>query len=309
MSEMAFRASRPSNDRCIFIVGCDRSGTTLLQNFVNAHPTIHVTYEARITKFLPLWDAGGAAALLDALRKRVHFRALNFDNVLEEFHSLDHGGVADLIALMFRALADQQAKPIWGDKTPQYTNHIGELSALWPNSVFLHIARDPRAVADSWVRTRWGPNTIYHCALEWRRAVGKALHDMALLPRTRKLLIRYEDLVTEPRAELENICSVIGVPFSDKMMNADERAKLNLPSEYLNNLHPRHKSQIEPDRAVSWKNMSSRKIAHIESLCHDLMATLDYVCMTQNSDRIPARDVALYKVQSRLRRTLKNWAK
>src|SRR3712207_6135656 len=139
----------------VFIVGCPRSGTTLLQRMVDAHPDIAITRQSR---FIPNYyekrkgltpDGLVTPDLVDRLIEERRFKNLQIDR--EELESLAGSGEQEVsfesfVAGIFDHYGKVQGKRLVGDKTPRYVRSIPTLHELWPEARFVHIIRDGRDV-------------------------------------------------------------------------------------------------------------------------------------------------------------------
>ncbi len=114
------------------------------------------------------------------------------------------------------------------------------LDAAFPGSRYVHIVRDGRAVANSWLQMDWwrghlgpagwhfgplpddlaalwedgGRSQPVLAALAWRLLTDASESCSAQLGR-RWLTVRYEDLLDDPRAQLTRILEHIGLPWND----------------------------------------------------------------------------------------------
>ncbi len=191
----------PRHDPCVFVLGCDRSGTTLVQKMLTSHPELHITYETGFSATIRhLHRPNGFEPVLHALEMTPQLSGVDFNGLRDEIRANNAVQFADLIALAYRRVAAHHGKSRWGDKTPAYTRHILPLAMMFPAARFIHVVRDPRAVAVSWVPTNWGPNTFWHAGRTWSDEVGLATADFALLDPWRRLTIRFEDVVRDPDA-------------------------------------------------------------------------------------------------------------
>ncbi len=142
---------------------------------LNAQPKIMVTYEWNI---LERYERGfldhGLEALADVIEESGVLTANSILADQELRGRADDQSFAEVMARFFREHAKSQGKQYWGDKYPGYTRKVGRLAELFPNAFFVHIVRDPRAVALSWEKTRWGPNTAPAAATAWARRVEHA---------------------------------------------------------------------------------------------------------------------------------------
>ena len=86
------------------------------------------------------------------------------------------------------------------EKTPHNVLHLDFLHRLFPSAQFVHITRDPRAVAESLLRQRWGPNN-WDDACRWIKHVlarfSSPPNQAAITP-DNYLQIRLEDVVHDP---------------------------------------------------------------------------------------------------------------
>jgi hypothetical protein len=120
---------------------------------------------------------------------------------------------------MFERFAAQQGKPRWGDKTPWHAWHLRELARVFPDAVFIAMLRQPGAVATSVserFRQTWG-GAVSHWINTTTEQVqrGIELGD-------RLLMVRYEDLVTDPETTLREVFDWLDEPWSDRLLEHDK---------------------------------------------------------------------------------------
>src|SRR6266567_2174108 len=126
----------------LFIVGCPRSGTTLLQRMVNAHPAIAITPESHwIAKFPQKhWTETPERAITKKLRRRLvaHPKFARLGITAEDLRRLAPQGeplsYASLVSRLFDFYGQRRGKPLVGDKTPDYVRWIEVLHRLWPEA-------------------------------------------------------------------------------------------------------------------------------------------------------------------------------
>jgi tetratricopeptide (TPR) repeat protein len=118
----------------VFVVGMPRSGTTLVEHILAAHPEVHGAGERTVVDRL-IFDLTGSSETADSVR---HLAAL-------DVASLTSAGCAFLRDL--RALAPDATRII--DKMPANALHLGFLATLLPRARFILCQRDPRDVAIS----------------------------------------------------------------------------------------------------------------------------------------------------------------
>ncbi len=290
-------------DACVLLLGCDRSGTTLLQNLLNAHPEIMITYEQGIVyPFESVYQEQGAGAVVQLARARGLLEGVETFNEDAIRRCGGDQSFAHLMAELFRRQAHKQGKRLWGDKRPDYTLQVSRLAQLFPNAFFIHIVRDPRAVAFSWAKTDWGPMTVYHAAEIWKKRVREARLALELLEPQRSISVRFEELLEEPILILTQICTALGMKFDDRMLETTCREKSRL-NERLELLHPLRSQPIQKQIKEKWRGNPMVMISHIETICHEEMSRWGYSPVTRFSSKVPLLWKAVYRVLNRGRRS------
>jgi hypothetical protein len=229
-------AGEPAAIAPVFVVGMPRSGTTLLSSLLDAHPSISIAPEIHyFTQHWPRCEAAfqpggsGAHRLVDALLETPEFNDLAFDEsdrlAVHDLVPSTGAGHAEVYLAFLRVYAARHAKSVLGEKTPAYLLRVPTLSSLFPAARFLCIVRDPRDVSLSWRTAGWRGTAAYH-ALVWRHFYRTALQHRADLGEA-FLMIRYEDLLTDPAGVLTRCCRHAGVEFEPGMLAFHERGRRN----------------------------------------------------------------------------------
>jgi len=190
--------------RPIFVVGCARSGTTLLRLMLDSHPQLSSGPE---TKFLPDLDRIIARWKLPAKfglpREYWLAKMRQFYGSLHEDYMRTRG------------------KTRWAEKSPLYTLHLDLIEELYPEAQYVHLIRDPRDVVAS-TKERWGYRAGLGTALrKWRRYVETAQAFGARVGPTRYHELRYEDLVAEPERQMAGLLEFLGEPWDPAVLAYD----------------------------------------------------------------------------------------
>lgn len=271
----------PSAPGPIFIVGCWRSGTTLLRDLLRSHPNLAFGLES---EFIP-WvtarhgdptDVRTARRLGQDICRRLAAQNYPVDLTAADF---DHcRSAAQAVALPFERFAEQVGKPRWGDKTPFYVEHIDQIHELFPTAKFLHIVRDGRDCALSIRERPFGPNTIFHAARIWRRYVQKGRQARRRLGPEVVHEVRFERLVAEPEPVLRRIVEFVDEPWHEATLRRSPPLGKRKVAKFGRPLpDPFHGSQIRPDRAQRWPNgMTDEEQAIFEGIAGDLLDELGY---------------------------------
>lgn len=120
---------------------------------------------------------------------------------------------------IFSDYARSQGKVRWGEKTPLNLRHMAEMAEIFPDAQFVGMVRHVGAVVASMLR--W--NNTYDEAVDYWVAGNTRLRATgADLGADRFLLVRYEDLVSQPRPVLERVMAFLGEPWSDNLLRHHE---------------------------------------------------------------------------------------
>lgn len=193
-------------DAPIFIIGCGRSGTTLLRMMLDSHPRISAGEE---TKFL---------ADLEPIVGE-HWRLLSAYGFSRDWWL---GQIRDFYVDFQAAYLARRSKHRWAEKTPGYTFHLDFIGALFPDAQYVHLIRDGRDVVASF-RDRWGYRAGLRAANSvWRESVRRARTFAERLPEGRYHELRYEALVAEPENEMRALLAFLGEAWDPQVLRYDE---------------------------------------------------------------------------------------
>ena len=265
----------------IFLVGCPRSGTTLLRDMLSMHPGISIPRESHVLPRLyrAYGDPGNA---FEARRLAGVLLSLEFIRLwapkLDPDSFGDCRSFREVVSRVYGAWARNAGKSRWGDKTPQYVAEIPTLREIFPESRFIHIYRDGRDVALSWIDAPFGPNNVYVAASDWRHFVTEGRRAGRSLPPGTYLEVRYESLLEEPEATLRRICEFLEEEFHPQMLKPERMQGNWRPLYFDRSLATRAKSSVVvSDNKRKWgAQMSPADRARFESLAGDLLRELDY---------------------------------
>jgi hypothetical protein len=275
-----------------FIVGCPRSGTTLLQRIVNAHPQIAVPHE---THWIPKFYKQGIGLTPEGrvtpqLVSRVlgHRTFAKLGVAAEDLKGLlTTGGpvsYADFVSGVFNLVAASQGKPLAGDKTPEYGRNICTLHSLWPRARFVHLIRDGRDVCQSMLNWKvkaaklnrrlatWGQDPATTAGVWWKWNVRLAQEAGQELGAELYHELRYEALVTRPEEECARLCAFLEVPYEKSMLRFHEgrtrdKAKLDAKRAWR---------PITPGLRVWRTQMPAAAVERFEAAAGDLLDQLGY---------------------------------
>lgn len=268
------------------LVGSGRSGTTLFRNVFDSHPELAVMHEghfigamARLRRRYEGRNGFDREMFLQDLFRNENFRRQGLDRVAIEaaIGEAAPQSLADAIRIVMRWYAAAEGKAWYGDKTPGYVTQIGELGEMFPEARFVHIIRDGRDVANSYLeRDEWGPTSIAEGAFYWRSRVGRGRAAGVALGPSRYIEVRYEDMVDDPEGTTRRLCDFLGLAYHPQMMEYHLRGREFAASTK----HPEAFSGL--DKPVTkgmrdWRTeMAPDDVALFETIAGDLLQELDY---------------------------------
>ncbi|MBT0585683.1 sulfotransferase family protein [Alteromonas oceanisediminis] len=241
----------------VFIVGSQRSGTTMLRLMLNSHSDLLVPFEF---DFL-------------SVAKTYSDKMLNSSEQVEAFNALKNeyyakkGGVLDevnwesrdvslsfseLFCSSMDAAAKIKGKQYWAIKTPGYHTKMDQLWRLFPDCKIVHIVRDGRAVAASQQNISWGDKDIIRIAKNWSHDIEMAHRMGAMIPNN-YLEVRYETLVKDPEKTLLSISRFLSLDYQSGMLNYHESASKEVPQESLK-WHKNSVSKPQVEKINEWKS-------------------------------------------------------
>lgn len=120
---------------------------------------------------------------------------------------------SDFVDDLFLHPTLENDKETWCEKTPQNIFHLNFLNELFPDSVFIHVKRDPRGVVQSVVKQAWGPNNIEEACLFLSEMYKYWFGIKAGMnfEEYRYTEVSLEDLASDPEGILGNIAQFIGL--------------------------------------------------------------------------------------------------
>ncbi|OJF09877.1 sulfotransferase family protein [Couchioplanes caeruleus] len=260
-------------DRPIIVVGCPRSGTTMLQLMLHAHPRIAIPPETRFVlaayrerrEFGDLRVAENRRALARRIvdRRETRFCDLGLDaEETVELITAGQGTLGSALGTIFQRYAARFGKPRWGDKRPAYLHNVDILLRLFPDAQFVNIVRDGRDCVASLKEMSWHRKDIYATVAAWARAVDDARRAARRLGPSQWYELRYEDLVADPQGRLGELCAYLGEDYHPAMAEPSAVADVAVPS--FKTWHARTHSPVTTQRVQSWQ---SRLTAEEIALC------------------------------------------
>lgn len=218
-------------ERPIFMLGAERSGTTLVMAMLGCHPRIAVPevvwYYPRFRPYLFSYGDLTKAENFRTLAEEMIFglktpfwgMQVNPRTIVDEILAdLKERSFAGLYCAMHERYARVSGnKPRWGEKTPHNLFFVEEILEDFPNAQFIFITRDGRDASADYLDSAFGPTNIFSAAESWALCQNAVVPWRAKLSGDQWLDVSYEKLVRDPEAVLRQVCDFLGERYSDEM--------------------------------------------------------------------------------------------
>ena len=275
-----------TGDRPIIVVGCPRSGTTLLQVMLHAHPRIAIPPENRFVvpayrarrRFGDLNDPENRRKLANWIvtDKKTKFADFKLDGneVIEQVVAAPPT-LGSALAAVFQAYARRFGKPRWGDKRPAYALQLEVIRALFPSAQIVNIVRDGRDCVASLKEMSWYEHDLVHAVSTWARCVDLMRRAARELPSDSFYELIYEDLVADPERELRSLCDFLGEEYDPAMAEPATTAKVAVPKRKRH--HARTRGPVTTARAGTWRQrLEPEEISLCEAVLGDRLRSYGY---------------------------------
>jgi hypothetical protein len=266
----------PNRPVCpFFIVGCTRSGTTLISRMLDSHSNLAVYHESHFYHLLhqdlhrygDLQQLPNLRRLIsdvrEVLRRQKKMPPPEEKEFLDALIAPTFEGV---LATLLYLYAKQQAKARGGDKTPGHHAYLSEILEKLPESPVIFVLRDPRdtvvAIREKFGVSLKGATALWNAAFVSYTKFSQRVH-----------LVQYENLVCRPVESIQAICSRLGENYEPDMLCFFERiparlAKIRYNQDLLGPVDPRHIGRF--------RELPRGDIERIEAICGIGMEAMGY---------------------------------
>lgn len=211
-----------------------RSGTTLLRSMLVAGGDIAIPPESYILCWAALkFHANRRASwpeqcsmVLDLFDRSPVFHLWDFDVMAVRHEAFDlpdeRRNLACLLDLVYRRYGAEHfpTAKVWGDQSIENTLQIQWLLRVFPRGRYLHVLRDGRDVASSWVKQG---RPVDDAIDMWLIDLEKVAYLRKRLPPACFHEVRYEELVSDPARALDHVCAFAGIPYRPEMLDYWQR--------------------------------------------------------------------------------------
>jgi len=265
-----------------FVLGCPRSGTTLLRTMLNMHDQIWAPGELNMAHFANMADRSKMIlpmmrySILDECASRLNESISSFP---EMFKAWERDALP--VTEIYRKFYEAEPNTLIVDKSPAYSVFFEDLEVIgkrFANAKFIHIVRNPHDMIRSFVKLRMYKNAsgLFEPGLSpyqmgevfWVAHNSNIIQFLSQIPNERKCMLRYEDLVSDPAKQLTKICDLLELPYDPKM--ADPYGKGTGPVALgASDVHINHFERIEHRRP-------NKAFYPVGTRCKDLAQNFGY---------------------------------
>lgn len=270
-----------------FILGRERSGTTLLRLMLDNHSAVHIPLESPFINYLEAafgdqkeWTEKLITRFVKALLSEPYLSMWDLDEaeLLAELlrRKPNSFGEACKAVILFSSKRAGKNVHLIGDKNPQYCLNTATLRRIFPEAKFVFITRDPRDQVDSMLKVNFERKDPVALACRWSYINNAVLKQMNKAPE-KFLHLKYEDLLRDPEARLIEVCAFLNIPFELGLTSTAEKAKSLVKDKRL--IRDHHASLVKPvdvGMVELWRKHPASHHHHVAYYSSSVMKKLGY---------------------------------
>ena len=278
------------NIRVIFIVSRGRSGSTLLQSIIDAHPNICAPIESKFvlhlkTKYQDIsnWNNKIVSSFIKDIYTNRKFRLFwnvtpqELETLFKKYHISNFADACKVIYLSHQSMFPKEEIKLIVDKNPLHSIFISQILEVFPGANFIHLIRDPRASSYSHIKallqTSVSPLAADWSLLNMRIELAKMKFSHLFYT------IKYEDLTRIPEEKLIQLFSFINISFNPNLLNANKTIKQKIQANRYLSL-PHHTNIAQPiyTKMIDlWKEkLTKKEIEIINLICEPQLIKYKY---------------------------------
>ena len=215
----------------VFLVGLQRTGTSLLGDVIAVHPGVAAVKGVKIKEsnffsvFCPrgfgdLKSEENYVKLRNLFLKTLFFRVSNLDKQI--YYENRPTNYPDFFRLMMDKLASRKKATHWIDKSPHHSPYLKEIAQGFPEAKFIAIKRDVvetiRSAMKKLAKRKGLRKNLFRLARLTFAYASCYKHIQSANLGGQILMIRFEELLSSPKEVLSKICNFLGLPFSKLML-------------------------------------------------------------------------------------------
>jgi len=274
-----------TNEAPVFVVGCPRSGTTVLYHMLLSAGDFAVyraesnVFNLLVPRFRGMRSASDQKELLDVWLRSKLFRVSGLEpGEVSATIMAECRNAGDFLRIVMQKIARKQGVRRWADCTPEHLLYMMEIKRQIPDALFVHMIRDGRDVALSYARQGWSHplpwdrnERLAVAGLYWEwmvrkgrqegRRLGEAYHE-----------VRFEELISNPQQTLSRLGEFVG---RDLDFQRIQRAGIGSVSKPNSSFAEESDALFDP--VARWKTkMSAEQTEAFEALVGKFLQELGY---------------------------------
>jgi hypothetical protein len=255
----------------VFVVGCPRSGTTMLAALLGAHSRLACGPETEFFTDLPVAHrykrlcraANWPHEAANYLFSRIHERPIPDDYGITRaeiitFLKRRERSLPAILESLTETYMHRQGKQRWIEKTPTHLIRTHQIRRCYPEAPIIRILRDPRDTALSLFNVPWFPFSFAAAVLHWRYFDEESARFFET--DRNATTVRFEDLVSDPEGELRKLCRFIGEEFEPGMIDTSRSVKHVNPTDFT--WLQKAGQPPDPNRIAVWRRESTSEQQH-----------------------------------------------
>ena len=274
----------------IFMLGTQRSGSSLLRLMLNELPRIAAPHPPHILqRLMPLVTNYGDldknenfSQLVEDVCRLVELNPVPWEGVTLDPREIQRRchrrTLMSVYESVYDAMSDAWEARSWCCMSLANIAYLPQIEAHFRSPRYIYLYRDGRDVAVSFRKAAVGEKHFYHIAKEWAGTQQLALGMRERIGPSRFFSISYESLTSEPEMSMRLLCKFLGVRFDNSMLEfykSDEARRAAESSELWGNVI----KPIMADNTRKFLRDASREDIRIfESVAGDVLSALGYDC-------------------------------
>lgn len=249
-----------------FIVGCARSGTSILGELVESHPKVMYVYEERI------WRVLGETS----------HHAVTPEDIPRK----------NMVKLRKWMKMYKRKNKVVVEKNPRHVVRVPFIKHIFPDAKIIHIVRDGRDVSCSLKSGLCGKTWAHVKPPRWREIerdyegvirCAHAYHDIMQYPMKdletiEHLQVKYEDFVINPKEIAAQVFDHIGLPMHDDVIEFTNKVQNKMENSYVARHQRRWYKTDHSKRIGRWEeNMTKEEQEEVNKILKPVLEHYGYI--------------------------------
>lgn len=265
------------NPPALFILAPPRSGTTLLRVMLAGHPKLFAAAELQLLGFNTLKERGEAFTgkfslwLEGTIRAIMEIKNCDADQAKMIMEDFEHQNLTT--KQFFAVLQEWLGEQMLMDKSPAYAVDPGALEKAerdFENPIYIHLLRHPYSMVRSFENYHMDQVLFMHeqpflprklGELVWLLSHQNTVDFLKQVPQERQYRLKFEDLVTNPRQSMAELCNRLGLEFHESIVNPYHDLDKRMTDGIYKDSNPMgdtrllKRKAIDPKAADSWQGV------------------------------------------------------